>query len=110
MKKPAPSAAPATIGSLPRSLALTFVASPISSRRLSTACASCSRSASISRRSCSGVGALAAIALQCRRGQLRFANRLLGNRRRAALDPADTEGPENSGRHEQEERDHEQSQ
>src|SRR6266550_1674256 len=86
-RKPTPKAPTATAGRLARSLAPMLVASPISSRRVSAAPASWSRSDSISRRTSSNVRLLLpAIALQSFRCQPRFADRLLGNRRRPLLD------------------------
>src|SRR6185436_6078759 len=89
-KKPAPSAPAATTGSLDRSLAATFVASPMPSRSCSTAVASWRRSASISRRTVSGVRplalAVAAIGFQRLLSQLGLADGLLGHRRRGAPD------------------------
>src|SRR5690348_14874226 len=75
-------AAPATSGSFASSLALTFVASPSSSLRSSTAAASLSRSSPSSRRiSCSSAVAI----LQRLRRQLRFDDCLLRNGRRPLL-------------------------
>src|SRR5829696_4229465 len=84
-RNPAPSAPAATAGRFARSFAETLVASPISSRSSSTACASWSRSCSMSRRTCSAVLPLAAIALQRLLRELRLADRLLGNRRSPLL-------------------------
>src|SRR5690349_14335321 len=83
--KPAPSAAAAASGSLGCSFAFTS----ISERRSSTAPARRLRSASMSRRTCSGVRPLAvAIRLQRLGRLLRLLKRLLGHRRRAFLDLA----------------------
>src|SRR5512133_2586964 len=86
-RKPTPRAPIATAGRLARTLALTLVASPISSRSVSAAPASCSRSDSMSRRTSSRVRLLLlAIALEGLGGQLRFPDRQLGDRGRALLD------------------------
>src|SRR4051795_183077 len=82
MKKPAPSAPAATTGRCALSFPLTSVASPRPTRRSSTASASWSRSAAISRRTSSVVRvrlSVAAIGLQslCREPRLR--QRLLGD-------------------------------
>src|SRR5437016_707529 len=80
--KPAPSAPAATSGRFERSLRLMSVTSAMPPRRFSTAPASCSRSASMSPRTCSGVRPLGvAIALQRLRGQSCFLDRLLRQRR-----------------------------
>src|SRR5712691_12240705 len=94
-RKPTPSAPIATAGRLARSLAPMLVASPISSRRVSAAPASCSRSDSMSRRTSSSVRLLLpAIALQRLRRELRLANRLFGDRRRPLPDLHDPERPQ----------------
>src|SRR5439155_25719813 len=86
-KKPAPSAPAATSGRFERSLRLMSVTSAMPPRRFSTAPASCSRSASMSPRTCSGVRPLGvAIALQRLRGQSCFLDRLLRQRRRRLAD------------------------
>src|SRR5256714_14260840 len=86
-KKPTPSAPTATAGRLARNLAPMLVASPISSRSVSAAPASCSRSDSMSRRTSSSVRLLLpAIGLQRVRRQLRLADGLLPERRRPLLD------------------------
>src|SRR4051812_14712451 len=103
--KPAPSVPTATIGRCGRSLAATFVASPISVRRSSTASTSPSRSAAISRRTCSGVRLLpllVAIAPQRVRRPPGLVDRLLRDGRCALLHGLDPE--EGEDRDEQEER------
>src|SRR6185503_12416948 len=96
----------ATTGSFARILAPTSVASATSALRWSTEAASWSRSVSISRRTCSGVRLLVLVAIGFQRlgGQLRLADRLLGNRRRPLLDPIDSDEAEDRGDHEQGER------
>src|SRR6266536_4053508 len=80
-KKPAPSAPAATRGSFERSFAPMFVTSASPPRRSSTADASCSRSVSMSRRTCFAVRPLrAGIALQRFRSPPRLRDRLLGKR------------------------------
>src|SRR5919199_2343607 len=93
---PSPTAPAATAGSFPRSLPVTSVTSPRPARSPSTALASCSRSCSMSCRTCSGVrpSGACAIALQRLRRQLRLADRLLGDGRAAALDRAEAEDRE----------------
>src|SRR5262245_19726418 len=84
--KPAPIAPAVTTGSLARIFLPTFVASLISARSVSTASASWLRSASISRRTCSAVRLLPAIALERGLCRLRLRDRLLRHRGRALLD------------------------
>src|SRR2546428_8800943 len=101
-KKPAPSAPTATTGRFERSLAPMFVASPISSRSVSAAPASCSRSDSMSRRTSSSVRLLLpAIGFQRLRRQLRLADGLLGERRRPLLDLHDPDRAEKQCKQEQ---------
>src|SRR5438552_5161209 len=101
-KKPTPSAPTATAGRLARSLAPMLVASPISSRSVSAAPASCSRSDSMSRRTSSSVRLLLpAIGFQRLRRQLRLADGLLGERRRPLLDLHDPDRAEKQCKQEQ---------
>src|SRR3989449_9516165 len=101
-RKPAPRAPTATTGRFERSLAPMFVASPISSRSVSAAPARCSRSDSMSRRTCSSVRLLLpAIALQRLRRQLRLADRLLRDRRRPLRDLPNPEHAQRECKHEE---------
>src|SRR5262245_31272389 len=95
---PAPSAAAVAVGRWARTLPLTSVASFTSARSESTAVASCSRSDSSSRRTCSVVRLfVVAIRLQRLCRELGLVDRLLRYRGRAALHPLHAEQREDAG-------------
>src|SRR6478672_1124127 len=103
MTKPAASAPAVIMGSFARTFAPMSVASRISSRRWSTAPASCVRSVSISCRTWSGVRwfVLVAIGLDRLRRELRLEDRLLGDGGRSLLDPVDRDQAEDRADEEQ---------
>src|SRR5580765_2338588 len=102
-RNPTPRAPTTTTGRLARSFPVMSVASLISSRRLSAAPASWSRSTSMSWRTWSTVRELlTAICLQRLGRELRFQDRLLRNGRRALLDLRDTEVTDHGGEQEAE--------